>query len=102
MNTFTVIYVKGRSRGKGYFAQFEPLGDEIRHVVETSNRAFAYVKTYEHLAKLGMGIFAMAGTGDGNPLDFTAAERKFVEDSGIPFDSRPRSGFRIEKIIKEK
>ena len=103
MSTFRVVYVKGRALGTGLFAQFEPLTGQTMYSVETTSRASAYVKAYQHLAKFGLGVFAMKDTaGDGNPLGFSEAEMKVVQDAEIPFDSRPRSGFRIEKIVWEK
>jgi len=103
MNKFTVVYVKGRTLGKGLFARFEPLTGQTMYSVESTSRASAYVKAYRHLEKFGLGIFAMKDDdGNGNPLGFSDEEMKLVQDAEINFDSRPRNGFRIEKIIWEK
>ena len=57
MPNFTVVYVKGRAVGKGEYATFEPLSGKTLYNVETASRINAFIKTSQHLAKLGMNVF---------------------------------------------
>ena len=101
MPKFTVVYVKGRAVGKGDHAQFEPLSGKTLHSVETASRINAYIKTYEHLAKLGMSVFVATDGAEQSPLGMSTREIEFITEQGVPLETQVTDGVRIEKIIAE-
>src|ERR1043166_4497768 len=84
MPNFTVVYVKGRAVGTGSYATFEPLSGKTLYNVETASRINAYIKTSQHLAKLGMSIFvAMDQSANGDsPLGFSEREGQTIAVPG--------------------
>jgi hypothetical protein len=103
MPNFTVVYVKGRAVGTGSYATFEPLSGKTLYNVETASRINAYIKTSQHLAKLGMSIFvAMDQSANGDsPLGFTEREIQAIESQGVAITTDITDGVRIEKIVRE-
>jgi hypothetical protein len=101
MAKFTVVYVKGRAVGKGSYARFEPLSGKTLHSVETASRINAYIKTYEHLTRLGMKVFVATDGADESPLGMSTREIEFITEQGVPIDTQVKDGVRIDKIIAE-